>query len=85
MVGPFKSPGEWHFQGSPNQTAGSIACGYLDTLSQEVWTNDVNLMLGATECLDGIPPTFNGGSRRAYHGALAIDAGPRNTDIRKTG
>jgi hypothetical protein len=53
-----KSPGEWHFQGSPDQTAGSIACGYLDTLSQVVWTNDANLMLGATESLDDVPRHF---------------------------
>jgi hypothetical protein len=63
-IGPIKlepcpgvnqSPTVWHNQGSPDQTAGFIGCGYADTLSQVVWTNNANLMLGATESIDDIP------------------------------
>jgi hypothetical protein len=53
--GVNQSPTVWHYQGSPDQTAGSIACGNLDTLSQVVWTNNANLMLGATESIDDVP------------------------------
>jgi hypothetical protein len=34
--GVSQSPTVWHFQGNPDQKAESIACGYLDTLSQVV-------------------------------------------------
>jgi hypothetical protein len=40
------------FDGDP------IACGHLDTLSQVVWANDANLILGATESLDDVPRHF---------------------------
>jgi hypothetical protein len=53
--GVSQSPTVWHYQGHPNQTAGSIACGYLDTLSEVAWTSDANLMLGATESIDDVP------------------------------
>ena len=52
------SPGEWHYQGTPDQTAGSIACGYVDTLSEVVWTNDTNIVLASTQSLDDVPRHF---------------------------
>jgi hypothetical protein len=53
--GVSQSPTVWYSQGNLNQTAGSIACGYLDTLSEVAWTSDANLMLGATESIDDVP------------------------------
>jgi hypothetical protein len=56
--GTNTSPGEGHYQGILDQTAGSIACGHVDTLSEVVWTNDTNTMLASTQSLDDVPRHF---------------------------
>jgi Hsp70 protein len=41
-----KSPGTWHYDATPNQTAGSIACGSYKNNPDVMWTKDSQLLLG---------------------------------------
>ena len=43
--GEGKSPVTWHYDQTPNSTAGMIACGNYDSHPNVIWTNDEKLML----------------------------------------
>ena len=49
-VTPCKSgdpaPDTWHFDSSPNTSAGEVACGKNGNAAMVVWTNDQNHMVG---------------------------------------
>jgi Hsp70 protein len=47
--GGTDSPGTWHYDATPNQTAGSIACGTYKGTPDVMWTKDSQLILGAAE------------------------------------
>jgi serine/threonine-protein kinase len=40
------TPGTWHYNSTPNQTAGSVACGTYQGTPEVVWTNEPQLVLG---------------------------------------
>jgi hypothetical protein len=40
------APGTWHYDSSPNTSAGQVACGTIGIVAMVVWTNDQNHMLG---------------------------------------
>jgi hypothetical protein len=52
------SPTSWHYRDAPDSTAGSLACGDDDPLSEVVWTDDANLMLGSADSLDYVAPLY---------------------------
>ena len=43
------TPGTWHYDATPNQTAGSVACGTYKGTPDLIWTNDSQLILGDAE------------------------------------
>lgn len=42
----YKSPGTWNYKSTPDQVAGSIACGTYNNNQDVTWTKDSQLLLG---------------------------------------
>ncbi len=40
------TPGTWHYNATPDETAGSIACGTYKDKPDVIWTKDADLLLG---------------------------------------
>lgn len=44
--GGMQSPGDWHYNNTPNEVAGHIACGTYQGTPDLTWTQNAELMLG---------------------------------------
>jgi hypothetical protein len=52
------SPTKWHYDDSPDQSAGSLACGTRGGFSEMAWTDDTELMLATAQSFDDVPPLY---------------------------